>query len=70
MSIMTVVKIGQSLKRERVNRFMNQERFAKLIGISARQLVRLESNKAEPHFSTITKIAERLGVEPADLLDD
>jgi DNA-binding XRE family transcriptional regulator len=69
MSIMTLVKIGRSLKGQRIRRFMTQEQFAKLIGISSRQLVRIESNDVDPRFSTITKIAERLGVEPDDLVD-
>ena len=69
MSIMTIVKIGRSLKEQRIRRFMTQEQFAKLIGISSRQLVRIERNDVDPRFSTITKIAERLGVEPDDLVD-
>jgi DNA-binding XRE family transcriptional regulator len=69
MSIMTLVKIGRSLKGQRIRRFMTQEQFAKLIGISSRQLVRIERNDVDPRFSTIIKIAERLGVEPDDLVD-
>ncbi len=69
MSIMTVVKIGRSLKEQRIRRFMTQDQFAKRIGISSRQLVRIERNDVDPRFSTITKIAERLGMEPDDLVD-
>jgi DNA-binding XRE family transcriptional regulator len=69
MSIMALVKIGRSLKEQRIRRFMTQEQFAKLIGISSRQLVRIERNDVDPRFSTIIKIAERLGVEPDDLVD-
>jgi len=69
MSIMAVVKIGRRLKEQRIRRFMTQEQFAKLIGISPRQLARIERNDVDPHFSTIIKIAERLGVEPDDLVD-
>ena len=63
------MKIGQSLKEQRIRRFMTQEQFAKLIGISSRQLVRIERNDVDPRFSTITKIAERLGIEPENLVD-
>ena len=69
MSIMAVVKIGRRLKEQRIRRFMTQEQFAKLIGISPRQLARIERNDVDPRFSTIIKIAERLGVEPDDLVD-
>ena len=70
MSTMEVVYIGQSLKAERVKRFMTQAQFAKLIGLSRDHLGRIERNEHKPHFSTITKIAERLEIEPRDLLDD
>ena len=70
MSIIAVVKIGQRLKEQRIRRFMSQEQFAELIGISARQLVRIERNEVDPRLSTIAKIADRLDVEPSKLVDD
>ncbi len=69
MSILTAVKIGGSLKEQRVNRFMTQEQLAQAAGISARQLVRIEKNEVEPRFSTILKLAEALEVEPSELVD-
>lgn len=70
MSIMSVVKIGRSLKDQRIRRFMTQEDFANLIGISPRQLVRIERNEVHPRFSTITKIAKALAIEPSLLIDE
>jgi transcriptional regulator with XRE-family HTH domain len=69
MSILTAVKIGHSVRGQRVRRFMTQEQLAKDAGISPRQLVRIERNQVEPRFSTIIKLAEALGVEPSELVD-
>lgn len=67
MSIMTVVKIGSRLKQLRTRRFWTQERLAEEAGISARQVVRIEKDEVDPHFSTILKLAEAFDVDPAEL---
>jgi len=69
VSILAVVKIGSSVREQRVQSFMTQEQLARAAGISSRQLVRIESNEVEPHFSTILKLAKALGVEPSELVD-
>jgi transcriptional regulator with XRE-family HTH domain len=69
MSILTAVRIGRSIREQRVKRFMTQEQLARTAGISLRQVVRIEKNEVEPRFSTILKLAEALGVEPSELLD-
>ena len=48
---------------------MTQEELARIAGLSSRQLVRIESNEVEPHFTTIRKLAKALGVEPSELVD-
>ena len=49
---------------------MTQEQLANAAGISHRTLVNIETYKVtEPHFSTILKLAEALGVEPSQLVD-
>ena len=70
MAIMAAVKIGRRVKEERVRRFMTQERLAAAASISSRQLVRIERNQVEPHFSTILKLAEALEVDPSELVKD
>jgi len=70
MAIMAAVKIGRRVREERVRRFMTQERLAAAAGISSRQLVRIERNQVEPHFSTILKLAEALEVDPAELVEE
>ncbi len=69
MSILTAVKIGRNVRGQRVQSFMTQEQLARAAEISSRQLVRIESNEVEPHFSTIRKLAKALGVQPSELID-
>jgi transcriptional regulator with XRE-family HTH domain len=69
VSILSVVKIGRSVRERRVQKFTTQEELARAAGISLRQLVRIERNEVEPRFSTIRKLAGALGAEPAELLD-
>jgi transcriptional regulator with XRE-family HTH domain len=69
MSILTAVRIGRSVREQRVKRFMTQEQLARTADISVRQVVRIERNEVEPRFTTILKLAEALGVEPSELVD-
>ena len=70
MSILSLMRIGRSVKQQRVRAFMTQEQLAKAAGISPRQLVRIEGNKVEPRFSTILKLGKALGVDPSELVDE
>ena len=70
MPILSDMKIGQSVKQQRVRKFMTQEQLAKAAGISPRQLVRIEKNDVEPRFSTILKLGKALGVNPSELVDE
>lgn len=69
MSTIAVVRIGKSVRKLRVDRFMSQAELSKAAGISPAHLGRIERNEHEPHFSTIKKLAKALGVEPSDLAD-
>ena len=69
MSTIDVVYIGKNLRDQREQRFMNQEEFGELVGLSKDHVGRLERNEHEPHFSTIKKIADKLGIEPSELVD-
>jgi transcriptional regulator with XRE-family HTH domain len=69
MSILIAVRIGRSVREQRIKRFMTQEQLARMAGISLRQVVRIERNEVEPRFSTILKLADALGVEPSELGD-
>ena len=70
MSTMVTVKIGKSVRRLRVERFMSQAELSKVAGVSPAHLGRIERNEHDPHLSTIRKIAEALGVDPSELVDD
>ena len=70
MSILSITKIGRSVKQQRVKAFMTQEQLAKVAGISLRQLVRIERNEVEPRFSTILKLGKALSVDPSELVDE
>ena len=70
MSILSLMRIGRSVKQQRVRAFMTQEQLAKAAGISPRQLVRIEGNKVEPRFSTILKLGKALSVDPSKLVDE
>jgi len=65
-----VVYIGANLKDLRLKRAMSQRKLADVAGISQRTIVDLETNKREPHPSTLGKLAEALRVQPADLLEE
>jgi DNA-binding XRE family transcriptional regulator len=64
------MKIGRSVKQQRVRAFMTQEQLAKAARISPRQLVRIEKNEVEPRFSTILKLGKALDVDPSELVDE
>ncbi len=70
MSVLSVMKIGRSVKQRRVRAFMTQEQLARAAGISLRQLVRIEKNEVEPRFSTILKLGKALSVDPSELVDE
>jgi transcriptional regulator with XRE-family HTH domain len=68
--IIACVTLGDNVRVLRRRNFMTQEQLAKAAGISHRTLVNIETKRVtEPHFSTILKVAEALGVEPSQLVN-
>jgi transcriptional regulator with XRE-family HTH domain len=68
--IIACVTLGENVRVLRRRNFMTQEQLAKAAGISHRTLVNIETKRVtEPHFSTILKLAEALGVEPSQLVN-
>jgi len=67
---MAAAKIGKSVRKLRIERFMSQADLSRVAGVSPAHLGRLERNEREPHLSTIRKIAEALGVDPTELVDE
>ena len=48
---------------------MTQAQLANAAGISQRTLVNIETNRVEPHFSTILKLAKALDIGPSELVN-
>jgi transcriptional regulator with XRE-family HTH domain len=53
--------IGEKLKDLRLKRARSQRKLADAAGISQRAIVDLETDRREPHPSTLGKLAEALG---------
>lgn len=58
---------AESLRRIRVERFLSQRELARLAGVHAITLVRLEAGTTAPSTRTIRALAGALGVEPGEL---
>jgi transcriptional regulator with XRE-family HTH domain len=65
----TVVYIGEKLKEARTKRLLTQEELAEKASVSAATVVNIERNNQEPHFRTIRKLANALGVDPTTFLE-
>lgn len=63
-----VVYIGHRLKDLRIQRALTQEELAEKAGIGKNTVNRMERNLTEPHMSTVRKLADALGVDPAELV--
>jgi transcriptional regulator with XRE-family HTH domain len=68
MSLM--VKIGGNVRHWRTLRTLTQVELARKAGISQAALVRIERNQADPHVSTIRKLATALEISPEQLILD
>lgn len=63
-----MVKIGARLKTEREHALLTQQELAERAGLGFPTISRIENDRVEPHFRTIRKLAEALGVDPAELV--
>ena len=72
MPTMAVVKIdGAKLKSLRERRFLTREELAEKVGSHRDHIGRLERGEvANPHLTTIRKLAEALEVDPHELLEN
>ncbi len=64
-----VVQIGDKLKEARTRQLLTQQELAEKSGVGTNTIIRIERGQVEPHFRTIRKLAEALGVEPQTLLE-
>jgi len=65
-----VVYIGDRLRTLRIRRALTQQELAEKAGISKNALNRIELSKAEPHMSTLRRLAQALNVDPAELVGE
>jgi transcriptional regulator with XRE-family HTH domain len=65
-----VVQIGDRLRQLRERRALRQEDLAALAGVGKNTVNRIEKNRTEPHMTTVRKLAEALGVDPAELVEN
>ncbi len=63
-----VVYIGENLKRLRTLRALTQVELAEKARLTPATVVRIEHDQAEPHMSSIRKLAAALEVDPAELV--
>jgi transcriptional regulator with XRE-family HTH domain len=66
--IRTVVKLAR-LKRARERAALSQAELARKAGVSRVTVARVEALLDEPQPRTVRKLAQALGVAPADLMD-
>jgi transcriptional regulator with XRE-family HTH domain len=64
-----VVYVGDKIRRLRDACALTQEELAEKVGITVAALSRIERNSAEPRPKTRRKLAEALGVDPAELVE-
>ncbi len=63
-----VVYVGDNLKKLRVLNALTQAELAQSAGLTPAAVARIERNEAEPRMTTLRKLAEALGVNPAELV--
>jgi transcriptional regulator with XRE-family HTH domain len=61
------VKIGKNLRRAREDRLMTQQELAEAADLNLSTVMRIETDRVEPRFSTIRKLAQALDVDPREL---
>ena len=66
----TMVRIGRSLKRQRTLKALTQAQLAERAGVTTATVARTERDEIEPRMTTLRKLAEALGIEPRELLED
>ena len=61
------VKIGINLRRVREENLMTQQELAQAANLNLSTVMRIETDRVEPRFSTIRKLAHALDVDAREL---
>jgi len=65
-----VVYVGEKLKRLRTLQALTQVELAERAGLTTAAVARIERDEAEPRPTTLRKLAEVLGVQPRELIEE
>ena len=61
-------KLGENLKKMRIKKDISQIELARLLGVDRSFVSNIENGKNNPTLSTITNLAQTLGVSTNELL--
>jgi transcriptional regulator with XRE-family HTH domain len=61
-------KLGENLKKIRTKKDITQTELAKILGVDKSFVSNIENGKTNPTLSTITNLAQTLGVSTNELL--
>ncbi len=65
---LAIKKVGQNIRDIRTKKGLSQEKLAYLCGMELSQINRIELGKINTSVSYIFLIAEKLGVQPSELI--
>jgi transcriptional regulator with XRE-family HTH domain len=65
-----VVKIGAQLRQARERALLTQEELAARADVQPLTISRIETDKVEPRFRTIRRLADALGMDPKELVGE
>jgi len=62
-----VVYVGENLKWLRARKYMTQRQLAAKAGVSPDTIAKLETNRTEPRYTTLFRLADALDCTPDDI---
>ena len=65
-----MVKIGAQLRQARERALLTQEELAARADVQPLTISRIETDKVEPRFRTIRRLADALGIDPKELVGE
>lgn len=64
-----LLKLGSKVRYERIKKNLSQEELAEIANLNMRSISTIEHGVTDVKFTTLTKLAEALGVETTVLID-
>ena len=64
-----LLKLGSKVRYERIKKNLSQEELAEIANLNMRSISTIERGGTDVKFTTLTKLAEALGVETTVLID-